>query len=190
MTECMAGHSRRGRKLAPVVMVLFLLAASPITSVLASNNNLHIKGHLVREPCSLDTNFEASVDFGTVIKKGLYQYGRTNSKPLTILLKECDIAIGNKAVLTFTGQQAPGLEGYLAVSGQASGIGIGMALTDANNNQNLLPINHSSPAFELTKGDNRFTLDTWVEGAPEAIKKQTIIAGDFTAVATFAVSYP
>ncbi len=53
-----------------------------------------------------------------------------------------------------------------------------------------LPINKATPLQALTAGTNTLTLMNYVQGELVAIKDQNIVAGDFTAIATFALDYP
>lgn len=157
-----------------------------IAPVNAEENNLKFSGTLVSDPCELDpATTDLTIDFGTVIKKGLYLHERTNAKPFTINLIECDTAQGNQVTITFSGTESTALPGALAVTG-ATGIAIG--LENANGTPQAL--NQPTPVYTLANGTNSFTLQAYVAGEPDSIRAQSITTGDLTATATFEMAYP
>ena len=175
------------RTLSAGALGLVLLASGSLNEAQAVENNLHFSGALVSEPCNLDpqtTDF--IVDFGTVVDKYLYLNTRTKSLPVVVNLTDCDISLGNKAILTFKGDENSALPGLLAVTGAATGIAIGMETADGT----ALPFNQPAPEFTLANGTNRLTLQAYVQGEPAAIMQQTITPGDFSATATFELAYP
>ncbi|MFU2317531.1 fimbrial protein [Rahnella sp. PCH160] len=169
--------------LALAVVLIGILFIAPVSAI---ENNLKFSGTLVSDPCELDPNTtELTVDFGTVIKKGLYLHQRTNAKPFTINLIECDIAQGNEVTITFSGTESTTLPGALAVTG-TTGIAIGLENTDGTPQA----INQPTPVYTLANGTNSFTLQAYVAGEPDALQAQSITTGDFNATATFEMAYP
>lgn len=157
-------------------------------AVLAAGENLHFSGNLVAEPCLLDPNTtEITLNFNTVVSKYLYTHVRTQGKPFTVRLLECDLSIGKTATLTFSGTESLALPGMLALNGgSASGIAMGIETPDGK----ALPLNKASDGYQLVNGDNEIALLGYVQGEPEAILHRTITPGDFTATANFEVAYP
>lgn len=166
--------------------VILLTVMMFIAPVHALDNNLKFGGTLVSDPCELDPmTSDLTVDFGTVIKKGLYLHSRTNAKPFTINLIACDTALGNEMTLTFSGTESATLPGALAVTG-ATGIAIGLENPDGT----PLSFNKPTSVYTLANGSNSFTLEAYVAGEPDAIQAQSITTGDFSATATFEMAYP
>lgn len=170
----------------PATAVILLLNILPCGAQ-AIDNNLNFNGTLVSEPCDPDprtTNFV--VDFGTVVKKSLYLNTRTESTPFSINLLNCDTAISQSVVFTFTGSESTVLPGMLAVANPVAGIVIGLESADGKS----LPVNQPAPALSLAQGTNSFHFNAYVSAEPEAIKNQTIITGQFSATATVEIAYP
>lgn len=167
--------------LAGLLILMFTKSAAALT-------HLEISGTLVTEPCILDINDNTlEVEFGTVIEKGLYKDVRTPGVPLTIRLTDCDISIGKTVNLMFTGTESSALPGYLSTTGAGSaGVAIGIETPDGVN----LPVNKSTPGFDLQDGTTQITLQAYVEAEPEAIKNQSLVPGTFSATATIDAEYP
>lgn len=189
MTEYLSpipGHvtHRHGGRTAAVL----LLALLAVPAVHAAGSNLQISGTLVTEPCSLDVNGNTlTVDFGTVIEKGLYKDIRTPGVPLTITLTDCDISLGKTVTLTFSGTESAALPGYLAATGDGSdGIAIGIETPDGT----ALPVNRASAGFSLQDGTTQIPLRAYVEVEADAIKNRTLTPGEFSASATIDAEYP
>lgn len=82
----------------------------------AAADNMHFSGALVAEPCTLRPGDEdIRLDFGTVIDKYLYTYGRTPGKAFSLVLQDCDISLGNRGALRLRRGRAPA-----AASGKSS----------------------------------------------------------------------
>lgn len=169
-----------------LMVVLLLLTTS--SALAAQSNNLQMDGALVFEPCTLDSTINTlEVDFGTVIKKGLYKDHRTYAVPFVITLTDCDTSLGKIVNLMLSGPESKGLPGYLATTGAgSSGIAVGIETPEGK----LLPINQLSPAYKLQDNATIIPLQAYVEAEPDAIKNQTLVAGDFSATATLEASYP
>lgn len=179
----------RQNRIARIALPVLLPAMLMMTGAqAATTDNLRFDGTLVAIPCELDAKTtDISLDFGTVIDKYLYLNTRTQSKPITLRLLECDLSLGKTVSLTFKGTESVALPGLLALTqGTASGIAIGMELPDGT----ALPLNKATPLLALTAGTNTLTFMNYVQGEPTALKDHGIVVGDFTAVATFALDYP
>lgn len=171
----------------------WLLAASAsmalLTSPLASAaDNMRFHGALVAEPCMIPPGQEnVQLDFGAVLDKNLYQNKRTHSQPFVLTLAECDLSVGKTVRITFSGIENPNLPGLLKLSGssQASGIGIGMETKEGK----PLPINKESQNMPLSKNNTTLEFKAYVQGEPDAIAKENIVRGPFSAVATIGFEY-
>lgn len=154
----------------------------------AANNNVHLFGALVAEPCVIRPgDEEILLDFGTIVDKYLYKYTRTQGRDFEIRLTECDLTIGKTVKVTFTGTEDSQLPGLLALDGgsEATGIAIGLETTAAQ----PLPINQESDSFPLQDGNSTIALKAYVQGEPQAITDHAIGRGAFTATATFNLEY-
>jgi type 1 fimbria pilin len=168
-------------------MGLLMLTTSGMQSANAADN-LQIKGTLVTEPCVLEpTGNTLAIDFRTVIKKGLYKDKRTPAIPFTIALTECDTSIGKEVMLMLTGDESTALPGMLAPGGSGgTGIAIGIETPD----KTPVAVNKKTSTYALQDGLTEIHLQAFVEAEPDAIKNQTLIAGEFSATATISASYP
>lgn len=167
------------------LMSLFLILGLSSATLLAAENLL-FSGTLVSEPCELDPLSSNTVDFDSVIIKTLYANTRSESKVFSIKLTNCNIAIGSKVTVALKGSESEALPGYLATTGTAQGIAIGLEYADAT----PLAFNKASSEFTLVDGSNELTLQAFVQGTPDAIESTSITAGDFSAIATVELNYP
>lgn len=183
MTEIMTAMTERW-----IPAAVLLLGVMVADSSQALDNNLQISGTLVTEPCTLDVNNNTqTVDFGTVIKKGLYKDVRTPGVPFTITLTECDISLGKTVNITLTGAESTLLAGYLATTGTGSaGVAIGIETPDGKK----LPVDQSMTGFTLNDGTTEIVLQAYVQAEPDAIKNQSLVPGSFSATATIDAEYP
>lgn len=151
-----------------------------------AKDNVKFDGTLVKDPCSLSPDSsDIDVDFSSIADKYLYRYTRAPGQPFVIRLEGCDVSIGNSVMITFSGDEESELPGLLKVK-DLSGIAIGIE----NKNGTLQPLNKSTPASALSNGDNDFNFSGYVQATPSALQNHTIGRGDFSAIATFEVSYP
>ncbi|WP_426506271.1 fimbrial protein [Serratia proteamaculans] len=164
--------------------VVLLALSLPVQA----KENMRFHGALVAEPCVIPPGEESvRLDFGTVIDKYLYQNTRTHGQPFELHLAQCDLSLGKTVKVTFSGIENQYLPGLLAIEGssQANGIAIGMETQSGK----PLPINKVGEGYRLVSGNNTLTLLAYVRGEPQAIVKQTIERGPFSAIATFSLVY-
>jgi len=182
------GNKSDARRLLGARLIIAALLIARAGCGLALENNLQIAGSLVSQPCRLDPDSaEQVVDFKSVLTKALYSETRTRGVPFTLVLKDCDISRGSSATLTFIGTESWQLPGMLAASGEG---GANIAIGIEQKNGVYLPVNTPTPAYRLTAGVNRIELQAFVQADSRAIVHQTLRPGEFSATATFAVSYP
>ncbi|OJT44277.1 exotoxin [Serratia plymuthica] len=163
-----------------------LIVAPPVTQ--AADNNVHLHGALVAEPCVIPPGEEEiTLDFGTIIDKYLYLNTRTLGQAFEIHLEDCDLTLGKTVSVSFTGTESSALPGLLAIDGSsgATGIAIGLETPSAQ----PLPLNQASDKSLLQAGSNRIALKAYVQGEPDALRNQGIERGPFSAVATFNLEY-
>lgn len=154
----------------------------------ADENNVHLYGALVAEPCVVQPGDEdIPLDFGTVIDKLLYQNSRTPGQSFAIHLQGCDLSLGNRVAMTFRGTENTALPGLLAIDAgsQARGIAIGLETTEGK----ALALNVTSGQYPLQAGSNVLALKAFVQGEPEALTSRSIERGAFSATATFMLAY-
>lgn len=151
-------------------------------------DNMHFSGALVAEPCTLRPGDEdIRLEFGTVIDKYLYTYGRTAGKAFSLVLQDCDISLGNSVKVTFSGAESAALPGLLKPDGGSLAKGIALGLETAAGAP--LALNKPSKGYVIGKGSNSLQLQVYVRGEPEAIAQKKIGLGAFSAVATFGLEY-
>lgn len=173
----------------PILIFIASLAIAYVSlgCAQASDSNMKFSGTLVSDPCELDPQTsDLTVDFKSVIEKDIYLYTRSASVPFTISLTGCDTTLGNSVTFTFKGTQNTALPGYLAVTGTAAGIAVGLETAQGV----PVPLNQATSALTLANGSNSFIFKAYVTGEPEAMEKQSITPGDFSATATFEMAYP
>lgn len=153
-----------------------------------ADDNVHFSGVLVAEPCTLpESDTDIKLDFGSVIKKSLYQYQRTKSQPFTIHLEDCDPSLMSTVNVTFGGTEDTELNTMLALDplSSAKGVAIGFEQSDGT----PLAINTAGMYQQLTQGNNMLIFNAYLQVTPSAMSTKTIVSGDFTAVSTFILAY-
>lgn len=174
------------------LLVSTLAAGSSASAYAVEDNsgadNLRFSGQLVAQPCIIDQGNESlSLDFDSVIEKSLYIYGRSYSRPFSLLLSECDLSVGKNVRISFDGQRSLALPNLLAITegGKTSGIAVGLETADGSS----LPLGKKTSDYQLKEGSNEIYFKAYVQAEPEAMTKKNIVLGPFTAVATFYLEY-
>lgn len=167
-----------------VNIVLLMLFAASAKAV----DNLNFHGTLVQVPCSVAPGSEnIALDIGDVIDKYLYANTRTQSKPFTIRLENCDTALSNTVDVEFDGTESLALAGLIALEpgSGATGIAIGIESPEGV----ALPLN-TVKTFTLNNGSTDLVFYTYVQAEPQAISSKNIGRGTFSSVANFTLAYP
>ncbi|MFU2316898.1 fimbrial protein [Rahnella sp. PCH160] len=152
----------------------------------ASSFTANFTGSLSHGACTLSSaSAEQTIDFGSIINKYLIANGVSPKQPLIIQLSGCDITSIKYAKVTFSGTADSEQSDYLAVTGSAKGIAIGIDTSDGV----LLPINTTSPTMNLQDGTTNLLFYTYVKASSAAIANDGIGLGDFSSIATFVISY-
>lgn len=166
---------------------LLMLAISCL-SAQAADNNVHLHGALVAEPCVIPPGEESiPLDFGSVVAKYLYLHGRTAGQGFSIHLADCDPSIAKTVRVTFSGTQSTALPGLLAPDPGSTATGIAIGLETPTGQ--AVPLETPSDKTTLIPGDTHITLQAYVRGEPDAIAHQSITEGTFSAVAAFHLEY-
>ncbi|WP_166490844.1 fimbrial protein [Cronobacter turicensis] len=171
-----------------LIIICTLLSLAVANSACAGEDNVHFSGALVSEPCTIpDADMDIKLDFSSIIKKSLYQYQRTMSKPFSVHLQDCDPSLMSTVSITFQGTADEELADMLQLdaSSSAKGIAIGLELADGT----PLALNKASPWTQLNAGNNILTFNAFVQAQPTSILNNTLMAGDFTAISSFVISY-
>lgn len=169
-----------------LVSLFAALTASPTLAV--GENNVHLYGTLVTEPCVIAPGKEEIVlDFGTVIDRYLYLHTRTIAQPFSIHLAECDLSLVKTMKVTFIGPENPAMKGLLAIdsSSSAGGIAIGLETKEGKS----LALNRGSYVHTLQAGETVVSLKAYVQAEPDAITNRSIKRGTFSATTTFSLEY-
>ncbi|CAB3639948.1 fimbrial protein [Achromobacter pestifer] len=165
----------------------FLFSGSAAAQA-TGNNNMHFKGRLVAEPCSLAPgSAQRELHFLSVPVKDMYSTGRSISRPITVHLQNCNIAEGwTNIKVTFMGTESLPLPGFLQLDGGgATGVAIGLETADHRS----LPLHKATQVGKLVVGNNDLTFMAFLKGEPDALKDRKIGLGDTNATVTFAFSY-
>lgn len=152
-------------------------------------DNLRFRGNLVQGACSIRPGDEdIELTLREMTSKFIYRYTRSEGKPFSLHLENCDTGIADSVTITFSGIENPDLPGLLAVDAgsQASGIGVGLETLQSN----PLPLEVASDEQALITGNNVIELQVYVKGEPQAILDQSIVPGAFSASSTFTLGYP
>lgn len=153
-----------------------------------ANGKIHITGRYISSACTLMPGSEnIDVEFGTIIDKYLYRNIKSPFESFVISLTDCKPEVAQSVKIYFNGPENNILPGYLAVNEDGGVKGIGIGIMD--NKKQLLPINTAFSEHDIQDTDMNIQFYTQVRGEPDAIEKKLIGRGEFTASATFMLSY-
>ncbi|MNJ30507.1 Major MR/P fimbria protein precursor [compost metagenome] len=151
-------------------------------SSLAEDLKINFSGALVVPTCELVIEkSEQTVNLGDYNKKDLSRMEKTPGKAFYIDIVTC--ATANKVSFVFTGQEAAGLSGMLAIEGDTSGVAIGIE----NESGKQIKINGDTLQYDVTGGEHkRLPFKAYLQ----LLKGQDLQAGRFNSVVNFEVAYP
>ena len=145
-------------------------------------------GRLINAPCTLRPSDETlQVDLGQIFQSSFNLAGRSESKPFTLHLDDCNGALASSVKVIFRGNENLALPGRLALDTGGATRGVAIAIEDASGV--VLPINTPTPALPLNAGSNDLHFSAYVEGESVALLNKTIVPGPFLASATFTFEY-
>ncbi|MGM8398347.1 fimbrial protein [Enterobacter hormaechei] len=182
----------------PIIVWLFALILAIAAFFLetdparAGESSIGFQGNLVEDPCSVAAGPDGEnveVDFGNVPDKNLYRMaeGRSWKKNFHILLEGCDLSLGTKVKVTFTGPEDSEQPGLLALSNQSGARHVAVAITQIDGT--LIPLNKPTDSNILTKGTTTLNFSTYLSSPDSAVKNHTIGRGVIDATAIFLLSY-
>lgn len=160
---------------------------SSSNAVAESSTTIHYGGTLIALPCTVDPSTENPYyDLGVTPTKSLYRFTRTSGQLITFELKDCDTSLGSIVKASFSGPvNSEGLLQF-APGSEAKGAGIGLEYLDGR----PIPIDGTTDyAVPLKDGDMQIRLKAYVQGERVALTNKSLVAGDFTAVMTYTLSY-
>ncbi|VFS14976.1 fimbrial protein [Enterobacter cancerogenus] len=140
---------QRVMRLAAHALLMNVMGLSQLAK--ATENNVHLTGALVAQPCVIPPGEEnIPVEFGTVVDKYLYANERTKSEEFAIHLTECDPDVAQRVKVTFGGTPNTALPGLLALDGgsEAKGVALGLETEDGT----ALVLNENTTAVLVTEG--------------------------------------
>lgn len=162
-----------------------ILCGALILPVSAADN-LHFSVSLQASPCTLTMQGTgiAEVDFSSLDSSDFTPDGQSARKPLVFELTDCDSALSNGVQVNFTGTEATGMRGILAIDSHsgASGIGIGIETLSG------VPVgmnDEEGAIFMLVPGNNSLSLNAWVQHLPG----EDLVPGTFFASALVTFEY-
>lgn len=162
-----------------------ILCGALILPVSAADN-LHFSGSLLASPCTLTMQGTgiAEVAFSSLDSSDFTPDGQSARKPLVFELTDCDSALSNGVQVNFTGTEATGMRGILAIDSHsgASGIGIGIETLSG------VPVgmnDEEGAIFMLVPGNNSLSLNAWVQHLPG----EDLVPGTFFASALVTFEY-
>lgn len=125
----------------------------------------------------------AEVDFSSLDASDFIPGGQSARKPVVFELTDCDSALSNGVQVIFTGTEATGMRGILAIDSYsgASGIGIGIETLSG------VPVgmnDKEGAIFTLVTGNNALNLNAWVQRLPG----EDLVPGTFFASALVTLS--
>lgn len=144
-------------------------------------------GSIIDAPCSISADSEdQTVKLGQVSNKALVDGGVSETQSFEIKLLNCDVGTIKTVTTTFTGG-AGALPGSLGITGSAKGASIMLMSqqTDASGSSNIELGKPTAPQA-IADGDTTLNFAAYLQGNGASA---TIVPGDFSAVANFALAY-
>ncbi|OAT24992.1 fimbrial protein [Proteus myxofaciens] len=140
-------------------------------------------GSIIDAPCSIDPNSDNQrIPLGQVSTTALKDGGRSNSNAFKIKLLQCSTETYKTVKTTFTGAEAPEIkEGALGIEGIAKNAAV--VITNAGGTP--IKLGEASAPQTLVDGNNDLNFAAYLQGSAT----EAAVPGDFTAIATFALSY-
>ncbi|EED66283.1 Fimbrial protein [Comamonas testosteroni KF-1] len=165
-----------------------LMAGMALPALALDGIGATFKGNLINAPCTLrPADEDLKVDLGQIFQNDFYQTGRSDSKPFTIHLDDCDAGLASSVKVKFSGSENTSLPGLLALDTGGGTRGVAIAIENA---AGVLPINTQTSALPLNAGSNDLHFTAYVQGESLAVLNKTIVPGPFVATATFTFQYP
>lgn len=177
------GKKMKLKKLHLVLGLGLSIIAGSALAADQGHGTVEFYGSIIDAPCSIDPDSGAQrIPLGQVSSSALKDGGRSASKMFKIKLLQCSTETYKTVKTTFTGAEAPDvLEGALGIEGIAKNAAV--VITNAGGEQ--IKLGQASAVQTLNDGNNDLNFAAYLQGS----SSKAAIPGDFTAIATFALSY-
>ncbi|WP_449556055.1 fimbrial protein [Huaxiibacter chinensis] len=163
-----------------------LMSAGAYAAVDQGHGKLTFIGSVIDAPCSIDAkSLDQTIQLGAISQYQLAGGGKSTPVSFDIQLHDCDSATANKASITFNGiagDSAGGLDSNFAVTGQASGVGVG--ITDMGGK--IVKPGVAVSLAAMNDGDNDLQFLAFVQGSTAS---DAVVPGTFASIANFMMSY-
>lgn len=167
-----------------LAMAVAMGVASGANAADQGHGTVSFSGAVIDAPCSIDAeSVDQVVELGQVSNVALQAgegTGTSVPKNFQIHLQGCSLSTVKSVTTTFAPNA--GGDAYLAVTGEAKGVGV--VLADASGAP--IKLGQASNATSLKDGDNVLEFSAYVQGNGVA---DEIVPGDFKAVADFSLNY-
>ncbi|WP_369308855.1 fimbrial protein [Providencia rettgeri] len=167
-----------------LVFGLGMAVAAGSASANQGTGKVTFEGSIIDAPCSIkntDLSGSDAVKIGAISTVLLNAGKSSTPRSFKIELEDCDISTLSSVSTTFTGIPSPIKAGSLAINGTAKNAAI--VITDAGGNQ--IKLGDKSTPQNLNSGVNTLEYYAYLQGD----SANAAVPGEFTAVATFALSY-
>jgi major type 1 subunit fimbrin (pilin) len=167
-----------------LTLIAALFSSLGVSVANASEGTLIFSGSLVEASCSIDPSSTTDVPLGEVDATAFSTVGDISPKrDITINLTGCPTS-QTGVTLTNTGQADATNNNLLAVSGDSSATGLGVAIY--NKGGELIPMASASAAAPIDPETGTATINLEAAAMSTA---ESVGAGDYTATTNFELSY-
>ncbi|PHM39779.1 major mannose-resistant fimbrial protein [Xenorhabdus mauleonii] len=151
--------------------------ATPINN--GGGGKITFTGTVVNAPCNISPeSINQTINFG-VLSQSLLNKGNETSRPVKIVLTECDTETYKKAKVTFSGANYDSKE--LLMSGSAKNVAVRLMGLDGD-----IVLDQATKAFNLSQSTNELNFMAF---AKKAIGKDNVTPGEFSGTTTFTMQY-
>lgn len=170
-------------KLGLVLGLGLTVAAGSAFAADQGHGTVEFWGSIIDAPCSIDPNSgDQRVPLGQVSANALKDGGRSVSNTFKIKLLQCSTETYKTVQTTFTGAEVAAiLPGSLGIEGLAQNAAV--VITDAGGTQ--IKLGEPTKAQTIRDGSNDLNFAAYLKGS----ETDAAVPGDFTAIATFALTY-
>lgn len=168
-------------------MVFAITSGAAFAAKDQGQGKITFTGSIIDAPCSISSDSEdQTVKLGQISNKALENGGVSTTQPFEIKLVNCDVGTIKTVTTTFTGG-AGALPGSLGITGSASGASI-MLMSQQTDSEGSSAIELGKPtaAQAISNGDTTLNFAAYLQGNGASA---TIVPGEFSAVANFALAY-
>ncbi|HBA7870660.1 TPA: type 1 fimbrial protein [Escherichia coli] len=173
------------------LFLVFLISSLSSVNIYASD--LEFKGNLLDRPCQIDPDSVIKdISFQDTAARLFFTWpGRSSEQSFQIKLINCHpMTIGKLVQLTFRGQEEYRLPGYLQVTGVNNGqLGIGIIDTDGTSLLALNSTHNKGRGDQVNENTITLKFKSFVQATQEAILNKSVTPGNYSATATFELSY-